>query len=102
MLYLNSIVTLIYEISEFDWTVSPSCEGVKLLYHPPKFKVQSSKSIVSLRGHISVAKIYNPPFAFAKIDFEKPVARYVNITIERHIRIALEMAHLKQEEILAA
>ena len=60
------------------------------------------KHSISLRGHISVAKIYNPPFAFAKIDFEKPVARYVNITIERHIRIALEMAHLKQEEILAA
>ena len=61
------------------------------------------KHSISLRGHISVAKIYNPPpFAFAKIDFEKPVARYVNITIERHIKIALEMAHLKQEEILAA
>ena len=29
--YTIKIVTLIYEISRFDWTVSPSCEGVKVL-----------------------------------------------------------------------
>ena len=28
---LKLIVTLIYEISQFDWTVSPSCEDVKVL-----------------------------------------------------------------------
>ena len=28
---LKLIVTFVYEISQFDWTVSPSCEGVKVL-----------------------------------------------------------------------
>ena len=37
------IVTLIYEISQFDWAVSPSCEGVKVFFNIPSGNPNSSK-----------------------------------------------------------